>query len=514
MKEQILKNEYWYGACVKYGTKMPLNSESTCVLDFTENQTPNQAMPLLISTKGRYLWRNTGFCLHILNGEMELPEDVILKAGYGNLKNAYIAAMNAHFPFHKKTPAKKLFQKIIYNTWIELTFYQNQKAILEYASSILKNNMPSGVLMIDDGWAECYGDWRFHSGKFENPGKMLAELHEMGFDVMVWICPYISADTVAYRDAFSKGILVKTPDGEPFIAKWWNGFSAVLDMSNPEASKWLGNQLNELQQMGVAGFKFDAGDSIYYRRDNVTYGNVTPDEQCRLWAEFGEAYEFNEYRVTVNAGGYSLMQRLCDKEHSWGNGGVSSLIPDMLLQGITGHPYGCPDMIGGGEYMNFQQVGDSNLDQELFIRHSEIACLMPAMQFSAAPFRVLSKENFELILKTIDVRMRYLDRIIRCIESAAATGEPVIRYMSYEFPEEPVEKIVDQFMLGSNLLVAPIYKKGSVGRDIYIPKGEWKIGEEIIESAGEYIFMEWEAGAPAIFERQQCICFKGKYGIY
>ena len=163
-------------------------------------------------------------------------------------------------------------------------------------------------------------------------------------------------------------------------------------------------QLDALQKLGIDGFKFDAGDSIYYRRDNVTYGNVKPDEQCQLWAEFGEQYPFNEYRVTVQAGGYALLQRLCDKEHSWGTEGIASLIPDILLQGITGHPYGCPDMIGGGEYLNFQNMEAGGLDEELFVRHAEIACLMPAMQFSAAPFRVLKKENFEAILRSIQMR--------------------------------------------------------------------------------------------------------------
>ncbi len=75
------------------------------------------------------------------------------------------------------------------------------------------------------------------------------------------------------------------------------------------------------------------------------------------------------------------MQRLCDKEHSWGEGGIASLIPDVLLQGITGHPYSCPDMIGGGEYLNFKEMESLKLDEELFVRHCEIACLIQLCNF-------------------------------------------------------------------------------------------------------------------------------------
>jgi alpha-glucosidase (family GH31 glycosyl hydrolase) len=502
MKERILENEYWFGICVKYGLKMPLHAESECVIDYSFNETPNQAMPLLVSSKGRYLWRKTGFKITFHHGEMEFPDDTTFQSGYGNLKGAYLSAMHTYFPFHKITPAKKLFNKVIYNTWIELTFNQNQKDILEYAQNILKSGMPAGVLMIDDGWSENYGEWKFHGGKFPDSRKMIESLHKMGFEVMLWVCPYITADTVAYRDALKKDILIKQENGEPYIVKWWNGYSAVLDLSNQYAQEWLSEQLKELQSIGVDGFKFDGGDSVYYKEDNMTALNVTPDEHSNLWAKFGEQFEYNEYRAAFCAGGYGLLQRLCDKEHSWGDNGLLSLIPDILLQGLTGHPFGCPDMIGGGEYLNFQEASETNLDQELFIRHCEIACLMPAIQFSAAPFRVLSEENFKIILRSLEFREKYIEIIMQYIDLAARTGEPVIRYLSYEFPEEPVEMITDQFMLGDRLLVAPVYLKDCTGREVYLPKGNWKFGNETVISKGEKIYRESVPGCPLVFERQ------------
>jgi alpha-glucosidase (family GH31 glycosyl hydrolase) len=504
MKIKLLENEYWYGTCVKYGMKMPLHTESEVELDLTSNNTPNQAMPFLVSSKGRYLWRDAGFRINFSHGEMEFPEDVIIMEGFSSLKGAYLAAMKKHFQFHNNTPAEKLFHKVIYNTWIELTYFQNQRDVLEYAKNIIAHGMPAGVLMIDDGWSEYYGDWTFHSGKFPDAKLMIDTLHQMGFEVMVWLCPFISADTVAYREAVSKNILIKTQNGDPYIAKWWNGFSAVLDMTNPNAQTWLREQLAKLQAIGVDGFKFDAGDTIHYSEDSVTFAAATPNQQSQLWAKFGEAYEFNEYRVTYGAGGYGLLQRLCDKEHSWGDHGVASLIPDTLLQGITGHPYSCPDMIGGGEYLNFQEAAGGNLDQELFVRHSEIACLMPAIQFSAAPYRVLEEENYNKILKSLEVREQYIDYIMHCVNLAASTGEPVIRYLSYEFPEEPVEMIIDQFMLGDKYLVAPVSQKGCAGRNFYLPKGRWKYNDKLLLSKGEEIFLASTPGIPIICEKISC----------
>ena len=501
MEIKFLENEFWYGSCVKYGVKMPFSVDTKEVIDFSINKTPNQAMPLLLSTKGRVLWRETGYKVEFDNGKMIVPDDCILEKNGDTLKEAYLYAMKKYFPFKNKIPARELFEKVVYNSWIELTFYQNEEDILKYAKNIIASGMPQGVLMIDDGWSEYYGDWRFHSGKFPNPEKMITELKELGFKVMVWICPFISPDSIKFRECEKKGILIKNGKGETLVTRWWNGYSAVLDFSNPETSIWLKEQLDKLQEIGVDGFKFDAGDSIYYNADDITYGNVTPDEQSKLWAEFGEQYPFNEYRVTFKAGGYPLMQRLCDKAHSWGVDGVASLIPDTLLQGLTGHPYGSPDMIGGGEYLNFIDMSSSRLDQELFVRHSEIACLMPAMQFSAAPFRVLNKENFEAILESIKVREKYIDYLLEMLDNTLVTGEPIIRYMSYEFPKENVERIINQFMLGDRYLVAPVYEKDKTGREVYVPQGTWLYENEKIVSQGEKKYFESVPGIPVILER-------------
>lgn len=500
MKIKFQENEFWYGTCVKYGMKMPIGSDTEIELDLTSNPTPNQAMPLLISTKGRSIWSDQGFPVRVGDGAIEVPDSCLLEETGGSLREAYLGVMKEHFPF-RGMPAENLFGKIIYNTWIELTYNQNEEDILAYARRILESGMPSGVLMIDDGWAENYGDWRFHSGKFPYPEQLLKTLHEIGYEVMVWICPFISPDSLKYREAKEEGILVLTSEGETYLAKWWNGYSAVLDFSNPKAVQWLKRQLDALLDMGVNGFKFDAGDSMYYRNDNVTFGNVTPDEQSRMWAEFGEQYPYNEYRAAFRAGGYALLQRLCDKDHSWGENGIASLIPDTLLQGITGHTFGCPDMIGGGEYLNFQNMEKSGLDEELFVRHCEIACLMPAMQFSAAPYRILTGENFACILKSIEVRKKFLPYIMEELKKASVTGEPLIRYLAYEFPEENVENMTDQFMLGGKYLVAPVYEKGKTGRTLYLPKGKWYARKRVWMSQGETIYCESERGIPIIFER-------------
>lgn len=499
----MLENEYWYGGCVSDGISQPVGPEDDRILQVENNPTPNQVMPLFVSSKGRLLWRDNGFRVHFCKGVIHCPDDVRLESGYESLRGAYIHAMKHYFPFKEIQLSSTLFDKPIFNSWIELTFNQNEADLLNYADKIIQNGFEPGVLMIDDGWSENYGNWTFHSGKFPNPQTLLQKLHDYGFEVMVWVCPFVSSDTVAYREARDQGLLIRTPDGKPYICEWWNGHSAALDMSNPSAVAWFDQQLQQLRAIGVDGFKFDAGDSLYYPADHVSHGHVTPDEQSRLWAQYGEKYELNEYRVTFGAGGYSLLQRLCDKEHSWGDKGIAALIPNSLLQGITGHPFCCPDMVGGGEYLNFLELESSGLDQELFCRHSEIACMMPTIQFSAAPWRILSSSHLEQILNHLRLRNRYAPQRQTAFDQAAQYGEPIIRYMEYQFPDQGLARVTDQFMLGDTLLIAPIYIKGATSRTVYVPKGQWLFENQPINSAGEIMLFSSTEDGPVILDMQR-----------
>lgn len=502
MNIKILEQEYWYGGSVYEAERMPFDRNSNTVIDFSLNQTPNQMMPILLSNCGRILWNKYGFKAEFHDGTIETDREVDFTEGKGDLKGAYRYAMKRYFPFHKISLHEKFFSAPVYNTWIELTFNQNQKDIIQYASDILKFGLPAGILMIDDGWSDYYGRWTFSRERFPDAEEMIEKLHKMGFLVMVWLCPYITPDTVSYRKARDEGYLIRNQDDTPLIIQWWNGYSAALDLSNQDAVLWLDNQLSELRKIGVDGFKFDAGDSIYYQADQKTKGNVSPDEMSHLWCVYGEKYELNEFRAAYRTGGMSLMQRLCDKPHSWENGGIKALIPDMLCQGISGMPFGCPDMIGGGEYLNFYANRES-LCEELFVRHCEIACFMPVMQFSAAPWRCINKSNFDKILKSINVRTENIGYILEVVNQAVETGEPVIRYMEYVFPHQNMARITDQFMVGSSLLVAPVYEKGANGRSVVVPSGKWNYeGKEIIGNGEIQVFLS-EPGIPIMLWRAE-----------
>lgn len=471
------ENECWYGGIVDDGIKYPVNKDSIYECNLEVNESSNQAVPILISNKGRYIWSESGFKVKIQGGEIEIltsgEEPKLYKVGE-TLKDSFIDSSKRFFPPNGTVPPKEFFSKPQYNTWIELLYNQNQEGILQYAKNIVANGMPVGILMIDDGWSEYYGKWEFSRAKFSNPKKLIDELHELGFKVMLWTCPFITPDTIEFRQLADKGYLVKNTVGEVAIKKWWNGYSAALDISNLKAVEWYNNKNDKLMNFyGIDGFKFDAGDARFYSEEDVTYEKITPNKHSQLWAELGLKYSYNEYRACFKVAGQHLVQRLADKNHSWNENGVASLIPNQLTQGILGYQYTCPDMIGGGEYLNFISNSDC-LDEELFVRYAQCAALMPMMQFSAAPWRVLNNENFEICKEAALIHLKYAEYIYDLAKESSKTGEPIVRFMEYNFPHQGLETVKDQFMLGDRYLVAPVVEKGIIERKVILPKGKWK----------------------------------------
>lgn len=473
----MMEGEKWWGSVTDLGNIMPFDHETEVRFDHQRQNFNNQTTPLLVSNKGRYIWCDGPFKAVISGGRIEIDSargTIECTEAGSTLREAFCAAAKKHFPASGTVPPELFFSVPQYNTWIELIYNQNQADIMKYAHSIVDNGFPTGILMIDDNWQKYYGNFEFRPDRFPDPKGMVEELHKMGFKVMLWVSPFVSPDSQEYRYLRSKGYLVMDADGSgPAILDWWNGLSACYDLSNPEAFEYFKGVLEGMQkEFGIDGFKFDAGDpERYLEKDILPYDRKSYDtEQTQLWAQLGLLFPYNEFRACWKMGGEALVQRLGDKEYSWD--GVARLVPSMIAAGLLGHPYTCPDMIGGGQFGSFLNIDQDKFDQSLIVRSCQIHSMMPMMQFSVAPWRILSKENLEICRKYALLHEEMGPYILRQAEESARTGEPIVRCMDYMFPGEGFEDCNDQYMLGNDYLVAPVMDAGT-SRTVKLPKGTW-----------------------------------------
>ena len=486
MQIPILPGELWWGGHVSLGHEMPYDKRTGRTIRLEGNTEGNQSQPVFLSSKGRMLSGAEPFTAKFEGGQISIEEDsagVVLESPGSSLRDAHAAFVRAHCRFDGTMPERGLFAKPQFNTWIELTYDQREERILQYAEGIVRAGYEPGVLMIDDNWQEDYGVWEFSPARFRDPAGMVRRLHDLGFVVLLWVCPFVSPDSVTARELSKAGFLIRdggngdkvlwsVTDRYPAIVRWWNGASAVLDLGNPDAAAWFRSQLDRLRSVyGVDGFKFDAGDAEFYRGPLAFFQeNWGPNDHTRAFAALAAEYPWSELRACWKLGGYPVAQRLRDKLHRWED--LRLLIPQMGILGLLGHPFACPDLIGGGEYQSF--LGRESLDQELVVRWAQCSALMPMMQFSAAPWRALDSTHAALCLEAARLHERFAPRILELAHHAAQTGEPILRLLAWQYPDMPqAAAATDQFLLGPDILVAPALEASMRNRRVVLPPGSW-----------------------------------------
>lgn len=372
----------------------------------------------------------------------------------------------------KASPPSEVLRAPIWTTWAKMKTNVSQEKVLNFAQEILDNGMRGSVIEIDDKWQCAYGDLEFDESKFPKPGKMVEQLHAMGFKVTVWVMPFIAEDTNAYREGNAKGYFVKSSIRNGFF-NWWQSPPVVaLDVTNPEAVDWFVGRLKRLQEKhGIDGFKFDAGEPCFLPRRFVTHTPLShPSEYTRAWVNNVAArFDLAEVRSGHNTTGNASLVRMGDRFSDWGiENGLGSIIPALLTSGVLGYPFCLPDIIGGNAYFG------KNPDEELLVRWTQANALMPAMQFSLTPWSS-GAGTTELVARALEKRDQFVDALVHHSERAVETLEPICRPLWWLDPEDSETfRIGDQFAIGDDVIVAPVVCRGANERAIYLTEGRWR----------------------------------------
>ena len=439
------------------------------------------------------------------------------------------------------TPPLELLGAPIWTTWARYKDRIDQDTVIEFAQQIRNNGYPYHVLEIDDRWQIQYGDLEFDPERFPDPKDMIRELHELGFKVTAWVIPFFHPHSNTGKEAVEKGYVAITASGDPYLVKWWQGRGFLLDVTNPEALSWFGQNLNDFrQEVGLDGFKFDAGEGKYAPNDAIFHTPLTSANQyTHLYVDWiSRNFSFSEVRSGWKNQTSPIFFRLWDLWSVWGyDNGLRSIIPSTITLGLGGYPFVFPDMIGGNAYFTFpknrilnwilqrivvpilengvKKNSDHPEDEtlgladvpgwlekstifgyptaELMIRWAQANVFLGVMQFSLAPWDFGEQCN-QLCREAAELHMEFVPILEKYTHQAAKSGEPVIRPVFWLAPEDEDALLCDdQFLVGDEILVAPVLYEGQRSRQIYFPPGNWKDRETGISYQGPTVVKNYPA---------------------
>lgn len=380
--------------------------------------------------------------------------------------------------------------------------YWNQEELLLVAREYKRRNIPIDVIVCDFFHWPRMGDYRFDEEFFPDPDAMVRELQEMGIELMVSVWPQVDVRSENYQEMKQKGLLVKADKGVD-IAMLYNGNSTFYDATNPRSRAYVWEKCKKnYYDKGIKIFWLDEAEPEFtgYDFDNYRYyqgsaaqvGNIYPQAYARTFYE-GMQAQGQEQIVNLLRCAWAGSQRYGalvwsgDIHSNWET--LRRQVCAGLNMGIAGIPWWTTD-IGGFSGGNPKEEAF----QELLVRWFEWGAFCPVMRLHGdrVPSTLIVNKagevmnptgadnevwsfgdgNTNTLVKYIRFREAMRPYTRKLMEEAHTMGRPVMRPMFYEFPEQHCcWDMKEQYMYGSEILVAPVLYKGRREREVYLPSG-------------------------------------------
>lgn len=358
-----------------------------------------------------------------------------------------------------------------FGTWMSRITYFSEKEGYDVAANIRKNKYPCDVIHFDTGWfdVDWQCDYKFSENRFQNPQQMLKDLKLQGFHVCLWQLPYFTPKNRYFPELIKKDMYVKNGNGElPYE-------DVVLDFSNPETVKWYQDKLAGLLNIGVSAIKVDFGEAAPL---NGIYASGKSG-----W------YEHNLYPVRYDMAVSEITKKLHNENIMWAraawagsqryplhwggdaattNTGMLGTLRAGLSFGLSGFSFWSHDM---GGFVK-------STPEDLYCRWLPFGFLTSHTRAHGAPptepWLYDSKRVQDVFRKSAEMKYRLMPYVYAQAKECTEKGLPMLRALFVEFPDDPgAWKVDDEYLFGSQILVAPLLESGITGRTVYLPEGKW-----------------------------------------
>ncbi|HEY5936267.1 MAG TPA: glycoside hydrolase family 31 protein [Kofleriaceae bacterium] len=357
------------------------------------------------------------------------------------------------------------------------------------ANEMRARNIPGSVMWIDNPWQTGYNTFVVDETRLAGPQQLIADLGAQGYKVMFWSTPYVGTEPVTaadHADGAGRDFFVTDDGGRLIDYPWQNGPGALVDFTRDGATAWWRERIARVVAIGAAGFKLDFGEEIVPDIGGRILPMLLADgdnstHHARYAAGYHEAYlgalPPGDGFLITRAGAWgeqatntAIWPGDLDSdfsEHGAGNvGGLPSAIARGLSLSVSGYPFYGSD-IGG--FRDFPTT-------ETLLRWAQYAALGTIMQLGGGgknhnPWdTTLFDPGADTIYQRYAALHMQLVPLIYTLALAAREGTPVTR---------PARFVHDcacddaMFLLGDDILVAPVIAAGATTRVATLPAGRW-----------------------------------------
>lgn len=370
--------------------------------------------------------------------------------------------------------------------------YETEEEVRELAQNFIEKDIPVDVIHLDIHYMNGYRVFTFDKEKFPNPEQLIADLKEMGIRIVPIVDPGVKKDAEypIYQEGVLEDHFCKYIEGDIYYGEVWPGVSAFPDFTEEKVRKWWGEKHEFYTSMGIEGIWNDMNEPAVFNETKtmdleVIHRNdghrATHRELHNVYGLLmGQAtYEGMKENLQgkrpflLTRAGYAGVQRYGsvwtgDNRSFWEH--LQMSLPMVMNLGLSGVPFTGPD-VGGFAH-------DTNA--ELLTRWIQVGAFTPFFRnHSAIGFRYQEPwqfgERHEAIMKKyIQMRYQWMPQLYSLFYQASEQGLPVMRPLLMEYPDDAkTYNLNDQFMLGDNVIFAPILNPSVTDRAVYLPKGDW-----------------------------------------
>lgn len=367
--------------------------------------------------------------------------------------------------------------------------YETESEVREIASNMRKFQIPCDVIHLDIDYMDQYKVFTWNKERHADPKKMIHDLSENGFKIVTIIDPGVKAEEnyYVYDEGIQNEYFAKDTDGSVYHNEVWPGDSVYPDFGNEEVRKWWSDKQKYLVDLGVRGVWNDMNEPASFKGslpDDVVFRNgeriTNHKEMHNVYGHFMskatyEGLKKHDHRrpFVITRACYSGTQKYStgwtgDNHSIWAH--LQMAIPQQCNLSLSGMPNVGTDIGGFG----------ADTTEELMARWIQVGCFSPLFRNHSSkgtryqePWQ-FSEKVLNIYRKYVELRYHLIPYYYDLFFSGEKTGLPILRPLVLEYENDlETRNLNDEFMVGENILVAPIVTQGSTKRLVYLPEGEW-----------------------------------------